>query len=71
MLTLNVQENVSGQSNDYLKGIVQEMRFYSQLQFRDVLSCDTLVVEFEQLFPNDKWIDINELLWEDHLAVSE
>lgn len=53
MLTLNVQENVSGQSNDYLKGIVQEMRFYSQLQFRNVLSCDTLVVEFEQLFPDD------------------
>jgi hypothetical protein len=46
------------------------MTFKSKFNLGDVLSSDSLLVEFEQFLPNDRWINITKPHWEEHLAVS-
>ena len=70
MIAIHINENVGGQSNDYLQRFIQEVRLYSELELRDVLSGDTLVIELEKLFSDNEGVDVHELLGEEHLAVS-
>jgi len=44
--------------------------FDSELELSDVFSGDAFVVEFEEFFTDDEWVDHVELYWENHLTVS-
>ena len=70
-LLFNRVKNICGQSNNYIQWLIQEMRFDSELKLSNVLSGDTFIVELEQLFTDDEWINLIELNWENHLTVSE
>lgn len=63
-------EDVSCKSDNHIERLIKEMGLDSQLELGDVLSCNTFVIEFEQLFSDQKWVNLVELNGEDHLTIS-
>lgn len=63
-------EDVRCQIDDCLQVIVEEVTLKSQLQLSNILSCNTFIIEFEELLTNDQRIDLLELDREYQLTVA-
>ena len=63
-------EDVRCQIDDSLKVIVEEVTLKSELKLCDVLACNALIIQFEELFTNDQWINLLEFDREDQLTVA-
>jgi hypothetical protein len=59
-LVLDVVEHVSCKVDNYLEGLIQEMRLKSELQLCDVFSGDALLIQFVELLSDDLGVDVIE-----------
>ena len=46
------------------------MRFNPQLELRNIFSGYAFFIEFEKTFSDGQWVNLVELYWENHLAIS-
>lgn len=70
VLILNLIINVSCKGDHGFQRLIKEVALESQLDLSDIFTCNTFFVKLEQLLTDDLWIDISELDWKEHLAVT-
>ena len=47
LLTMNIVENISCESNNNVQRFIKEMRFKSELQLSNIFSCNSFFIKFE------------------------
>lgn len=63
-------EDVSGEGDHVLQGLVQVVALQAQLQLTDVLASNSLIVKGKELCSDGHRVDVTETHGEEHLTVA-